>query len=210
LRGFSILAPGAPTVTETPLGPGGVRMHNFQFSADPTLVVSVLDLPEQPVNIDRDLARVKAGLLQRLSARSPTILSEQRVALQGHPGIEVVIRMTGEAGTAIGVFRTYLAGRRMYSLTAIRFIDAPDHSKAFLDSLRIAQGAGPPKLYEARMQEPSFLGGYVAGRVLGAGLLAWILLKLWSRGHPDRRITPAKIITLGAVILLLLLGMPRH
>jgi hypothetical protein len=134
---FSVLMPGQPATTvkavKTAIGP--IDAHSFLVETGGgayAYMVVYNDYPTTPANPQRVLNAVRDGGVESVRGR---VISERAIALDGHPGKEVVI----EAEDHVFINRMYIAGQRLYQVMFAMHKNAslPQEVRVFFSSFRI-------------------------------------------------------------------------
>jgi hypothetical protein len=140
---FSVLLPRTPRqTTETVDAPAGeIDEHTFTtIYGSITYVVSYSDYPQ---NLTTGDTRAVLDSLRDSAVTSfnGKLLSERSISLNGHPGRELKIQVSDDAGTAIARFRIFLVRNRLYYLYTL----APEERSPspsvdkFLNSFKLVQ-----------------------------------------------------------------------
>jgi hypothetical protein len=133
--GFSVSFPSQPQLKKSSLDTktGEIEVRTYLVILQPAWVVAVIDYGEQAANADPDTL-LELGKQGALSSSSAHLLSEKKITLDGHHGLQF------EAESSVAHFssRIYLVGGTLYQTMVVS--DPSDKSAEtarFLDSFQL-------------------------------------------------------------------------
>jgi hypothetical protein len=137
---FSVEFPGPPTqkIQRVPTAAGELVAHSFAYEEkDYAYTVGYSDYPAgvmQPGLEDRILDSARDGAVENVRGK---LVSEERIALNGHPGRNLKVTILSGRGTVDA--RIFLVGNRLYTAIASSETERASASdvRRFLDSFQI-------------------------------------------------------------------------
>lgn len=140
--GFSIMMPGDPKnqTQEVPTAAGNVTTSMFVSEfADQAYFVAYADFPEALVGMADPQTLLQGGRDSAMQSMDATIVSEQAITIDGHPGREVLATASIGGVDATVKARFYLVKNRLYQLWVAGAKDklAEVDMDAFLQSFKL-------------------------------------------------------------------------